>query len=86
MTVSFPVLTTVVSTCFASYVTSILYIFLALSMSPVFTINAGLSTLKVKRVLCVKMFLKAMVTLEPGLTLNGPCGLGTRQWPYRGME
>ncbi len=74
------------STCLASYVTNILCSFLALSVSPVFTIKAGLSILKANCVLSVKMFLKAIVTLDPGLMLNGPCGFGARQCPCKGMK
>ena len=60
-------------------------VFLVLSTSDDLIMKAELSVEKENGFVWLKMFLKGMVMLEPALITNGPCGLESRQWPFKGI-
>ena len=59
-------------------------VFLARIVSPVLTVNDGLSTWNEYVVVCAKIFLNGIWVVPAALTVNGPCGFGGRQWPTNG--
>ena len=83
-TKSRPMRTAFESPWLPSKATTILWTFFARIVSPVFAVKDGLSIWNVNEVVWEKMFLKGIWVEPPALMVNGPCGLGGKQWPIKG--